>query len=136
MQFELDDRFLRDLNPNLHFKATVAGYRLTSAVFRHKNIGNGRSACSVDSERIAGDQAEHLRIGRGRKNWGAGRVMLGDVKMIGEGDVTHEPEDGNNAHCTLIINEKKARDLAQACEVIVEPTDATWQVRYAGRRRE
>ena len=136
MEFEPRDRFLRDLNPDLHFKATNNGYRLTSAVFRDRRVGAGRYECSVDAERIAGDDAEAARIARGHREWGIGRVRLDDVRTIGEGDVTHDPVDGNPAHCALTVRGVRARALAHACEVTVEPTDATWQVRYAGRRRE
>ena len=91
MEFELDDRFLRDLNPDLHFKAIDGGYRLTSAVFRDRRAGAGFYACSVDSERFAGENAPGARAGRGHRDWGVGRVTLEAVRDIGEGDVTHQP---------------------------------------------
>lgn len=91
MEFEPRDRFLRDLNPDLHFKATFNGYRLTSAVFRDRRVGDGRYECSVDAERIAGDNAEAARIARGHGEWGVGRVSLDDARTIGGGDVAHDP---------------------------------------------
>lgn len=91
MEFERPDRFLRDLNPDLHFKAIDGGYRLTSAVFRDRRVGDGFYACSVDSERLAGEDAPEARDARGHGDWGVGRVTLEAVRDIGEGDVTHDP---------------------------------------------
>ena len=135
MEFEPRDRFLRDLNPDLHFKATSNGFRLTSAVFRDRRVGDGRYECSVDAERIAGDDAEGARIARGHGEWGVGRVSLGDMRTIGEGDVTHDLVDGNPAHCALTVRGVRARALAQACEVTVEPANAAWRAAFAGVRR-
>ena len=132
MEFERDDRFLRDLNPDLHFKRVEGGYRLTSAVFRDRRIGGGFHACSVDSERVAGDGAVSGREARGHGSWGVGRVSLGAVRDIGEGDVSHDPEGGNAAHCTLTVRGAKARELALACEVTVEPTAEGWVAEYGG----
>lgn len=131
MEFERDDRFLRDLNPDLHFKPVDGRYRLTSAVFRDRRIGGGFYACSVDSERLAGDQAVSRREARGHGSWGAGRVSLGAVREIGEGDVGHDPEPGNDAHCTLTVRGARARALALACEVIVEPNSERWRAEFA-----
>lgn len=133
MEFKRDDRFLRDLNPDLHFKRVDGGYRLTSAVFRDRRIGGGFYACSVDSERLAGDQAVAGREARGHGGWGVGRVSLGAVREIGEGDVSHNPELGNDAHCTLTVRGARARALALACEVTVEPTSEGWVAEFAGR---
>lgn len=135
MEFERHDRFLRDLNPDLHFKAIDGGYRLTSAVFRDRRMGGGFYACSVDSERLAGEDAREARDARGHGNWGVGRVAMEAVRDIGEGDVTHDPEHGNDAHCTLTVRGAQARALAQACEVTVEPTDSTWLATFASRER-
>ena len=135
MEFEPSDRFLRDLNPDLHFKATHNGYRLTSAVFRDRRIGDGRYECSVDAERIAGDDAWVARIARGHGEWGVGRVSLDAVRTIGEGDVAHDPVDGNPAHCALTVRGVRARALAQACEVTVEPANTAWRAAFAGLRR-
>ena len=131
MEFEHADRFLRDLNPDLHFKGVEGGYRLTSAVFRDRRIGGGLYACSVDSERLAGDQAVAGREARGHGSWGVGRVSLGAVREIGEGDVGHAPELGNDAHCTLTVRGAKARALALACEVTVEPNSERWRDEFA-----
>ena len=131
MEFEPRDRFLRDLNPDLHFKATTNGYRLTSAVFRDRRVGDGRYECSVDAERIAGDNAEAARIARGHGEWGVGRVSLDDVRSVGEGDVAHDPVDGNPAHCAMTIRGVRARALAHACEVTVEPANAAWRAAFA-----
>lgn len=135
MEFEPHDRFLRDLNPDLHFKATPNGYRLTSAVFRDRRVGDGRYECSVDAERIVGDDAEVARIARGHGKWGVGRVGLDDVRTIGEGDVAHDPVDGNPAHCALTIRGVKARALARVCEITVEPVAAAWIAGFTGLRR-
>ena len=135
MEFEPRDRFLRDLNPDLHFKATANGYRLTSAVFRDRRVGDGHYECSVDAERIAGDNAEAARIARGHGEWGVGRVSLDGVRSIGEGDVAHDPVDGNPAHCALTIRGAKARALALSCEVTVEPVASAWIAGFAGLRR-
>ncbi len=133
MEFERHDHFLRDLNPDLHFKAVAGGYRLTSAVFRDKRVGDGFYACSVDSERLADEDAYEARVARGHGDWGVGRVSLADVRDIGEGDVTHDPEHGNDAHCTLTVRGAKARALALACEVTAEPTAERWTAEFAGR---
>lgn len=132
MEFERDDRFLRDLNPDLHFKPVEDGYRLTSAVFRDRRVGGGMYGCSVDSERLAGDGATGARTNRGHGDWGVGRVTLEAVQTIGEGDVVHDPEQGNEAHCTLTVRGAKARALALACEVSVEPTSEGWVAEYRG----
>jgi len=132
VEFEPHDRFLRDLNPDLHFKAIAGGYRLTSAVFRDKRVGEGFYACSVDSERLAGANTHQSRVARGHGDWGVGRVSLETVREIGEGDVVHDPEAGNNAHCTLTVRGARARALALACEVTVEPTDRGWVAEFAG----
>ncbi len=132
MEFEPHDRFLRDLNPDLHFKAVDGGYRLTSAVFRDKRVGGGFYACSVDSERLAGAGASQARVARGHRNWGAGRLDLRTVRTVGEGDVTHDPENGNEAHCTLTVRGARARALALTCEVVVTPTDRGWLATFAG----
>ncbi|MXY35503.1 MAG: hypothetical protein F4Y54_01810 [Dehalococcoidia bacterium] len=131
MEFERDDRFLRDLNPDLHFKRVDGGYRLTSAVFRDRRMGTGLYACSVDSERLAGDEAGSRREARGHGSWGVGRVSLGAVREIGEGDVRPDPEPGNDAHCTLTVRGARARALALACEVTVEPTSERWREEFA-----
>ena len=131
MEFERDDLFLRDLNPDLHFKRVEGGYRLTSAVFRDRRIGGGFYACSVDSARLAGDGAVAGREARGHGSWGVGRVSLGAVHDIGEGDVSHEPELGNDAHCTLTVRGARARALALACEVTVEPNSERWRNEFA-----
>lgn len=131
MEFERADRFLRDLNPDLHFKRVEGGYRLTSAVFRDRRIGGGFYACSVDSERLAGDQAAAGREARGHGSWGVRRVSLEAVREIGEGDVGHDPELGNDAHCTLTVRGAKARALALACEVTVEPNSERWRDEFA-----
>lgn len=133
MEFERDDRFLRDLNPDLHFKTVEGGYRLTSAVFRDRRVGGGMYACSVDSERLAGDGTTGARTKRGHGDWGVGRVSLEAVQTIGEGDVVHDPEQGNEAHCTLTVRGTRARALALACEVTVEPTSEGWVAGFAGR---
>ena len=133
MELEPEDRFLRDLNPDLHFKPTAEGYRLTSAVFRDRRIGGGLYACSVDSERLAGDTASEARAARGHGDWGVGRVSLEAVQTIGEGDVRHDPEGGNDAHCTLTVRGAKARALALACEVILEPAAEGFRARFARR---
>lgn len=101
MEFERDDRFLRDLNPDLHFKRVEGGYRLTSAVFRDRSIGGGFYACSVDSERLAGDQAAAGREARGHGSWGVGRVSLGAVREIGEGDSATTPNWGTTPTAPL-----------------------------------
>jgi hypothetical protein len=134
VELEPEDRFLRDLNPDLHFKPTAEGYRLTSAVFRDRRIGGGLYACSVDSERIAGNTASEARAARGHGDWGVGRVSLQAVQTLGEGDVRHDPEGGNGAHCTLTVRGAKARALALACEVTIEPTSEGWVAEYGGRR--
>ncbi len=131
MEFERNDRFLRDLNPDLHFKRVDGGYRLTSAVFRDRRMGGGLYACSVDCERLAGDQAVSGREARGHGSWGVGRVGLGAVREIGEGDVSHDPEPGNEAHCTLTVRGTRARALALACEVTVEPNSERWRGEFA-----
>ena len=133
MESEADDRFLRDLNPDLHFKPTADGFRLTSAVFRDRRIGNGLYACSVDSERLAGETASQARAARGHGSWGVARVTLADVREVGEGDVRHDPEGDNDAHCTLTVRGAKARSLALTCEVIVEPTSERWVAAFGGR---
>lgn len=125
MEFEPHDRFLRDLNPDLHFKATTNGYRLTSAVFRDRRVGDGRHECSVDAERIAGDNAGTARIARGHGEWGVGRVSLDDVRTIGEGDVAQDPVDGNPAHCALSIRGAKAR-WEWACSVASPEPRGEW----------
>lgn len=130
MEFEPHDRFLRDLNPDLHFKAVDGGYRLTSAVFRDRRVGDGFYACSVDSERLAGASASQARLARGHGDWGVGRISLESVREVGEGDVTHDPESGNNAHCTLSVRGARARALALACEVTVEPTAHGWLAEF------
>ena len=135
MEFEPRDRFLRDLNPDLHFKATANGYRLTSAVFRDRRVGEDRYECSVDAERIAGDNAGVARIARGHGEWGVGRVSLDGVRSIGEGDVAHDPMDGNLAHCALTVRGAKARALARVCEITVEPVASAWIAGFAGLRR-
>ena len=135
MEFEPRDRFLRDLNPDLHFKATANGYRLTSAVFRDRRVGDGRYECSVDAERIAGDNAGATRIARGHGEWGVGRVSLDGVWTIGEGDVAHDPVDGNPAHCAMTVRGAKARALALSCEITVEPVASAWIAGFAGLRR-
>ena len=130
MEFELQDRFLRDLNPDLHFKPTGGGYRLTSAVFRDRRIGEGFYACSVDSERLAGDGAQANRIARGHETWGTGRVTLEAVREVGEGDMSHAPEHGNPAHCTLTVRGPRARALALTCEVTIEPKSEKWVAEF------
>ena len=134
MEFELDDLFLRDLNPDLHFKAIGGGYRLTSAVFRDRRVGDGFYACSVDSERLAGDSAHDGRVDRGHGEWRVGRVSLKAVREVGEGDVVHEPEYGNDAHCTLTVRGARARALSLACEVTAEPTAGQWLAEFASER--
>ena len=134
MELELDDRFLRDLNPDLHFKAIDGGYRLTSAVFRDRRAGAGLYACSVDSERFAGENAPGARAGRGHRDWGVGRVTLEAVRDIGEGDVTHQPELGNDAHCTLTVRGARARSLALVCQVTTEPTSERWVTEFGSLR--
>lgn len=133
MEFERNDRFLRDLNPDLHFKRVDGSYRLTSAVFRDRRIGGGFYTCSVDSDRLAGDTASEARGARGHADWGVGRVTLAAVREVGEGDVRHEPEGGNDAHCTLTVRGTRARSLALACEVTVEPTSERWVTEFVGR---
>lgn len=130
MEFERDDRFLRDLNPDLHFKRVAGSYRLTSAVFRDRRMGTGLYACSVDSERLAGDRAVASRGARGHGSWGVGRITLGAVREIGEGDVSHDPEPGNDAHCTLTVRGARARALALVCEVTVEPNSRRWREQF------
>ena len=132
MKFELDDRFLRDLNPDLHFKATSEGYRVSSAAFKDTKVAPGVYACSVDAERLAGTEAEEFRIRRGHKEWGVGRVTLGEVRESGKGDVVPDPKDDNPAHCNLTVRERKAGKLAMACEVVIEPTDTKWIADYRG----
>lgn len=134
MEFELHDRFLRDLNPDLHFKATSEGYRLTSAVFRDRRVGGGFYACSVDSERIVGDGADAARIARGHGAWGVGRTSLEAVREVGEGQVVHDPERGNRAHCTLTVRGARARALALACKITIEPTEPRWAAEFASQR--
>ena len=134
MEFERDDRFLRDLNPDLHFKRVDGGYRLTSAVFRDQRVGDGFYACSVDSERLAGDGAVSGREARGHGSWGVGRISLADVREVGAGDVEHDPEGDNAAHCTLTVRGTRARALALACEVTVEPTSERWVAEFGGQR--
>ena len=131
MEFERDDRFLRDLNPDLHFKRVDGSYRLTSAVFRDRRIGGGLYACSVDCERLVGDRAVSEREARGHGSWGVGRVSLGAVREIGEGDVSHDPEPDKEAHCTLTLRGARARALARACEVTVEPNSERWRDEFA-----
>ena len=90
----------------------------------------------MDAERIVGDDAEAARIARGHGEWGVGRISLDDVRTIGEGDVTHNPVDGNPAHCALTILGKRKLALAQACEITVAPTARKWVIGFAGLRRE
>ena len=125
MEFEPHDRFLRDLNP-AHLKVTEEGYELSSAAFKHKRVNTGLFACSVDSERLAGSDAEGARTRRGHKEWGVGRVSLEDVRSIGQGDVVHSPEPDNEAHCTLTVRRAKAKKLAGVCEIVTAPSSPDW----------
>ena len=67
--------------------------------------------------------------GTGTGEWGGSASEA--VQTIGEGDVVHDLEQGNDAHCTLTVRGARARALALACEVTVEPTSTSWIAAFA-----